>query len=60
MLRKQKALLRLYPLACGAVTLGLFQALSAMNFSSIWTDVIATFLSLLVTLLFGGASSLTA
>ena len=40
-------------LACGAVTLGFFQAFSTINYSSIFTTFITQLLSVIVSLLFG-------
>jgi hypothetical protein len=51
---------KLYPLACGGVTLGILQGLQAVDFNQIWYQLLYTILNALVTLLLGGeAGSLT-
>ena len=51
---------KLYPLACGGVTLGVLQGLEAVNFNQIWFEFLDTIINALVSLLLGGeASSLT-
>jgi len=45
---------RLYPLACGGITLGWLQALGGINWNALWFQFLLTWLSALVTLLLGG------
>lgn len=51
--RRARALLA--TLASGAVTLGLLQAIADLNFNQIWFSFLTTLLSLLVSVLLGGA-----
>ncbi len=44
-------------LATGGVTLGILQGLGLVNFASLFTSLLATWLSILVTILLGGDPS---
>ena len=54
---KWKIARKLYPLACGGVTLGVLQSLDAINFNSIWYQIVYTFINALVALLLGGSEA---
>ncbi len=49
-----RALVRLYPLLCGGMTLGLIQGLGSINYNSLLFQFMATWSNLLVALIFGG------
>jgi hypothetical protein len=50
----QRCMRRLYPLACGGITLGVLQAIGAIDFNQIWFDLLYVVLNTLVSLLLGG------
>jgi hypothetical protein len=51
---------KLYPLACGGITLGILQGLDAVNFNSILYQIVYVFLNSLIALLLGGNPDTTA
>lgn len=55
-----RTMVRLRPLLCGGVMLGLFQGLGAINYNGVLFQFLSTWINVLVSLLFGGnLSSLT-
>lgn len=42
------------PLSCGGMTLGVLQGFELLNWASMFTQLLATWLTVLVTLLLGG------
>ena len=56
----QRWMVKLRPLACGGVTLGVLQALEAINLNQIWYNVLYVILNTLVSLLLGGDLTSTA
>ncbi len=50
----QRWMNKIRPLACGGVTLGILQAVPAIDFNQIWVQFLATWINVLVSLLFGG------
>lgn len=53
----QSWIIRMRPLVCGGVTLGLFQAMQDINFNQIWFQFLLSWLSALITVLLGGDAS---
>ena len=45
--------------ASGGVTLGVLQGFSLVNFANLWTTLLITWLSALITLLLGGTATQT-
>jgi hypothetical protein len=43
----------LAPISCGGVTLGWLQAFGMVNFSNVWTDVLAFLFTALINAIFG-------
>lgn len=48
---------KLYPLACGGVTLGILQSFEAIDFNEIWYEFLYVILNALVSLLFGNEAT---
>lgn len=56
-MKMMKICRKLYPLACGGVTLGLLQSFDAINYNSILYQIVYVFANALITLLLGGSLS---
>jgi hypothetical protein len=50
----QRWMMKVRLLACGGVTLGILQAIDAIDFNQIWFNFLYVILNALVTLLLGG------
>lgn len=53
----QRWIVKLRPLACGAITLGWLQAVQDIDFNQIWFEFLVTWLSALLSFLLGGDAS---
>ena len=53
----QRWMIRLRPLACGGVTLGVLQAIQGIDLNRMWFEFLLTWLNALISLLLGGDAS---